>query len=324
MERFANKPESTLSGSINNTVTSLSVASASSFPTGGTFRIAIGDELMVVTAVSGSTFTVIRGAEGTTASSHNSGVPVMGVLTAGSLAQYKADIVQGGSILNRPSAGTLGTMFLSDGALSRDNGTSWDDYGPIRQLTPPNVYTGWTHGRSSTSGNVTVWGPGYFNITQNSGEGSPHRLQTYVRPMPNTTNITIRAMVAPTVAGSTGFTGICFRDAGKILSWNYQYSLVSSINTPSLTLLSHATESGTTVTELARFEVYFSQHLYLSLTWAANFIYPAVSIDGINYAVLSGPPTSGFTPTQGGIVAGANTGIVFGTQMNVYDWKEIY
>jgi hypothetical protein len=81
-ERFTNNASTTLNGAINNAVTSLVVTSAATFPTAGNFRIRIDDEIMLVTAVSGTTFTVTRAQEGTAAASHSSGATVREVLTA--------------------------------------------------------------------------------------------------------------------------------------------------------------------------------------------------------------------------------------------------
>ena len=66
---------STLSSSINTSVTTLTMASASSFPSSGT--VIIGSELITYTGVSGNTLTgLTRGANGTTAASHSSGATV--------------------------------------------------------------------------------------------------------------------------------------------------------------------------------------------------------------------------------------------------------
>ena len=66
---------STLSSSINTSVTSLSMASSSSFPSSGT--ILIGTELITYTGNSGNSLTgLTRGASGTTAASHSSGATV--------------------------------------------------------------------------------------------------------------------------------------------------------------------------------------------------------------------------------------------------------
>lgn len=85
-ELYANGATTTLSSGINNFVTSLSVVSATGFPTqAGQFRIIIDSEIILVTLVSGTTFTIIRGAEGTTAASHSSGAIVTQILTAASV-----------------------------------------------------------------------------------------------------------------------------------------------------------------------------------------------------------------------------------------------
>lgn len=94
-EQFANKAQTTLNGSITNSASSLTVTSATGFPTSGEFRIFIKaegantDEICTVTAVSGTTFTVTRASEaigGTqSASAHASGAEVIHVLTAGAI-----------------------------------------------------------------------------------------------------------------------------------------------------------------------------------------------------------------------------------------------
>ncbi|HEX8889752.1 MAG TPA: cadherin-like domain-containing protein, partial [Pyrinomonadaceae bacterium] len=66
----------TLNGGINNVVTSVIVADASSIPDAVNFRIQVDDEQMTVTAKSGNTLTVTRGAGGTTAASHSNGAAV--------------------------------------------------------------------------------------------------------------------------------------------------------------------------------------------------------------------------------------------------------
>lgn len=86
MEKYTNNAQTTLNGAINNSVTSLVVTSAATFPTAANFRLRIEDEIMLVTAVSGTTFTVTRGIEGTTAASHPDQAPVRHILTAGALA----------------------------------------------------------------------------------------------------------------------------------------------------------------------------------------------------------------------------------------------
>jgi len=86
-EQFANNATTTLNGAISSTsATSITVASASAFPSVAQFRILIESEIMLVTAGAGSTtWTVTRGIEGTTAATHADGATVRQILTAGAL-----------------------------------------------------------------------------------------------------------------------------------------------------------------------------------------------------------------------------------------------
>lgn len=96
-EQFANNASSTLNGAINNSTTTVVIQSAdtSKFPTSGNFRLLIGTnpataEIVIVTGVSGATFTVLRGQENTTASSWPDVTTVTHILTAGAVNQLKA------------------------------------------------------------------------------------------------------------------------------------------------------------------------------------------------------------------------------------------
>ena len=82
--QYANNPATTLSGSLTSGATSISVVSASDFPTSGDFTIIIDSELMLVTGVSGTTWTVERGAESTTPAAHNNNAAVTGIVTKAS------------------------------------------------------------------------------------------------------------------------------------------------------------------------------------------------------------------------------------------------
>lgn len=84
-ELYANDPAAILSGAVLSTDTSIPLSSVATFPASGNFTIRIDNEYMLVTAVSGSNFTVTRGQEGSTAASHSSSVAVALVITDGSL-----------------------------------------------------------------------------------------------------------------------------------------------------------------------------------------------------------------------------------------------
>jgi len=68
-------PSSTLSSTIDATASSLTVASATGFPT-APFRVKVDSEVVYVTAVSGAVFTITRGVDGTVAASHSGGATV--------------------------------------------------------------------------------------------------------------------------------------------------------------------------------------------------------------------------------------------------------
>jgi hypothetical protein len=99
-EKFANNAQTTLVGDINDSVTSISVASGSGFPASEQFRIRIDNELMLVTTGgSGSTtWTVTRGVEGTTATAHCGGALVTHGLTAGAIQNLDASVITTGVI----------------------------------------------------------------------------------------------------------------------------------------------------------------------------------------------------------------------------------
>jgi hypothetical protein len=89
METYINNYTVTTAASISNSATSLSVSAAASVA--GGFRILVESELMLVTAGgTGTTWTVTRGVEGTTATSHADSLPVNIVMTAAGLSNILA------------------------------------------------------------------------------------------------------------------------------------------------------------------------------------------------------------------------------------------
>jgi hypothetical protein len=98
IDTFANFATSTLASSISSGATSLSVSAGtgSKYPSSGPFMLLLGTtsgayELVKCTARSGDTFTVVRGQEGTTATSWTAGsTPVTQVVTAANMANLWA------------------------------------------------------------------------------------------------------------------------------------------------------------------------------------------------------------------------------------------
>ena len=119
-ENFANNVSTTLSGAIDDSTTSITVASSSGFPSVN-FRVLIDSELLLVTNVSGTTWTVSRGAEGTTPASHSDGATVTHILTAAALKLLPYTTLQdnGTSETQRAILNLLGRGFVLD-----DDGSS--------------------------------------------------------------------------------------------------------------------------------------------------------------------------------------------------------
>lgn len=88
-EYWSNDSRSTLAAGITAGATTLTIVTPGAgrdFPASVPFRVVCGTEIMLVTARSGTTFTVTRGIEGTTAASHAAGAVVSHGVTAGALA----------------------------------------------------------------------------------------------------------------------------------------------------------------------------------------------------------------------------------------------
>ncbi len=80
-EQIVNDAENILSAAATSGVSSISVENAASFPTEGVFRVRIDNEILLVTSVSGNTFTTTRGEEGTGAAAHVIGSQVVALVT---------------------------------------------------------------------------------------------------------------------------------------------------------------------------------------------------------------------------------------------------
>ena len=112
-ERFSNQAVTTLSAAIiTPALTSCTVTDATAFPTSGNFRIKIDSELLLVTGVAGTTFTITRGIEGTTAATHANGASVIHLLTKGSLEARVANRFISDLYANKPAAGIKGRLFI--------------------------------------------------------------------------------------------------------------------------------------------------------------------------------------------------------------------
>jgi hypothetical protein len=88
-EQFTNDASTTLNGAIGAADATLTVSSTTGFPATGSFRIRIDNEILLVTNVAGTLWSITRAVEPVSgvqaAAAHANGVVVTHVLTAGSL-----------------------------------------------------------------------------------------------------------------------------------------------------------------------------------------------------------------------------------------------
>lgn len=177
-ELYTNNAASTLTSSMDISQTTLDVAVATAFPASGTFRIIVGTEIMIVTGVAGTTFTVTRGAEGTAAATHANASSVVHILTKGALDAIRAEIIAGGSASNvllsaysaLPAPAQAGLLnFLNDGIyLARDNSASLDFFGPINKLTRPGLASTFTWDNQNGATIADSKGTLYLSIAGNA------------------------------------------------------------------------------------------------------------------------------------------------------------
>jgi hypothetical protein len=194
----ANISASTLDGGINDSVTSLDVVSAASFPASGTFWIRIDTEIMKVTGVSANTFTVVRGESGggaSAAASHSNGAAVTGVLTSQAITQLRADITRWGTHAQMAALTDMksGDVFYFNGTDTMYtnavyNGSSWDLYYRGYKCTPP-VLGSFTW-LNQNSASASAYGGGVLVAKPHSGSSistlrksvpsNPYTLRTLV------------------------------------------------------------------------------------------------------------------------------------------------
>lgn len=121
-EVYANNATAVLAADTNTSTGSILVGDTSKFvPSGGTFRCAIDNEIVLATVVDATHLNLTaRGQEGTTAAVHVTGATVANVITAAGLFSIIAPLLylQTGSTPATPSTGLL-ALFAATGGLPK-------------------------------------------------------------------------------------------------------------------------------------------------------------------------------------------------------------
>lgn len=210
LELFANYPNTTVSAGGTTapsagTVETWTVASSASFPVvttaaGTYFRIsdpAVPTEVCRVTNISGTTWTVTRGDDGTTPSSHTTGFTVKQVVPAGYFSQLNPVVLPSGdtsgatdpgnlqNAINLAAAANGGTVYLAPGTFY---GNSAVTYQPTDTTTGPKVLI------SGSGRKATIW--------KNVGSTDAFRISWPNMPTSGTTDFHGGGLVDMTIDGA--------------------------------------------------------------------------------------------------------------------------
>ena len=223
-EQYVNAASTTLAAAITSFVqTSIVVTSAAGFPTAPQFRILILGEIMLVTAVSGTTWTVTRNVENTQPITAPISTNVDFIFTAGALDQMRADIVSVGTYASLPAPGTnkVGDLYVPTDSFYdflRYNGSSWDHFRNGRQLTPPdNSLFSWDNQGAATIDTT------YGGVIGFSSTATGHHVR--YKTAPATPYIITTAFLAHYLQSNYNTVGIGFRDSsGKLAICGVGYS----------------------------------------------------------------------------------------------------
>lgn len=307
-EKFSNFAVNTLAAAIaTTTATSCALTDAHSFPTSGSFRIKIDDEILIVTAVAGNTFTATRGAEGTVAVTHASGALVRHLLTKGGLEARVANRFLSDLYDNKPAAGVKGRLFLpTDGQfLEYDDGAAWHKYGPYKRLKAP-PQTGWSW---INQGNATATFVGSALLLEDPDlDATNPQLRLYVRSLGIGATSLTAAFTYNGIGTDTPIMGICARcvggsDDGNFTGWGLR--LQASPSNPMLFLHYKHYTSATAVESTPSMDghqVFPLRLFWLKFAWEGNYKRWYWSMDGVNW-IKWGEDSFGTynTPSQFGV-----------------------
>ncbi len=267
-EYFGNNSKSTIVNDCQISDTTILVLDVTSFPTQTPFRVRVEDEIMLVTGVTGNTFTVTRAEESTTAVFHAAGLDIANVFTLEGLNNTTWCYCQEGNFSARPAATTdfPGRLWFNDTSfyLNRDASTDfggWQTWGPLFTLTEPTT-TGFSWVNQGSATVVTTDGGLAFG---SPGVGvNPANLMMYLKTTPATPYTFTAGFLATLYPANQTCVGLVLRESatGKVVFLRLLFDTATSLT---------------------------NTDMVVSVDKYANPTTPAGTYVGISASVLKGP-----------------------------------
>jgi hypothetical protein len=235
--------DTTLTGAVNSSGTSITVASVSGFPASYPYTLALSydtasEELVNVTAAAGLTLTIVRGQDGTSGTAHDAGAQVKHVASARDYREPQEHIAASSGVhgVTGSVVGTTDTQTLSN-----------------KTLTTPSIgsFVNATHNHINAAGGSTLTASAiYYGFNASTGTSYTLALSDAGKVLPisnssaNTVTVPLNSSVAfptgavvtlvQTGAGQTSITGasgVAIQSENSKLKLKAQYATAGLLKT---------------------------------------------------------------------------------------------